>query len=368
MILLVGPSLGGGGAEGRFRTLAREVFGGTADVAVLTATSSPMAEFEGRLLSFGWAGEASYPLLVWRLARRLRSKRYDVVMAFGLFPGVVTAVARLLAPPASRFIYTEITRPEAALKLMRGWRRPVYRLLWKMAARGFDVLSANSIDGLDELLRLGGKESGGVRVHNLMDAQRLKELAAAEHHLALPPRYFVWHGRLVAMKRVDTIIEAIARIASEFPDTGLVIIGDGEATKALQDSAAAWNLEQRVVFAGARANPFPILARATAYVLASEHEGFSNAVLEAMFLDLPVITSHCSSDMRAMAAQGAAIGFDVGDVGGLERAMRAVLVDPEVGRRLRSAARAYRLPHELSRSLADYEALLRRVAQEGRAR
>ena len=98
--------------------------------------------------------------------------------------------------------------------------------------------------------------------------------------------------------------------------------------------------------------------------MASEYEGFSNAALEAMFLDVPVITSYCSADAREMCEQGAALGFEVGDAEQLSRQILAVLGDKNLRQSLVRAASRYRAPQALENALPAYERLISQLAGE----
>ena len=51
-------------------------------------------------------------------------------------------------------------------------------------------------------------------------------------------------------------------------------------------------------FSGMQSNPFPYIKLGNVYVLTSYHEGFPNALIEAMALDIPVIATDCLSGPR----------------------------------------------------------------------
>ncbi len=103
--------------------------------------------------------------------------------------------------------------------------------------------------------------------------------------------YIASLGRLGQEKGHDILIEAFARIAPLYPDTDLLIIGEGPQRAALENLIAALSLAGRVHLPGASKNPFPALAQAKVFVLPSRYEGFPNALAEAMALGLPVIAT-----------------------------------------------------------------------------
>ncbi len=96
-------------------------------------------------------------------------------------------------------------------------------------------------------------------------------------------------GRLVRWKRVDQVIEAIARI----DQAGLIIVGDGPERERLQTIAFALGVADRVYFAGVRSKEetLTLMAACDVFVLNSTYEGFPHVVLEAMSLGLPVVAT-----------------------------------------------------------------------------
>lgn len=78
-VLLVGPQLTGGGAEGRFANLAKYLFMGNSSVAVLSYEDTVSLQLERKVLNLGWKNRYSYFFAIWRLRRHLVLNRYDVV-------------------------------------------------------------------------------------------------------------------------------------------------------------------------------------------------------------------------------------------------------------------------------------------------
>jgi len=96
-------------------------------------------------------------------------------------------------------------------------------------------------------------------------------------------------GRLVPLKQVDQIIQAIAQCNG----VGLVIVGDGPEHGRLENLVRTCGLADRVYFAGRRskAETFSLMAGCDLFILNSTHEGFPHVVLEAMSLGLPVVAT-----------------------------------------------------------------------------
>lgn len=101
-------------------------------------------------------------------------------------------------------------------------------------------------------------------------------------YLASEP-YFVTAARLEPIKNQAYMIRAFARIADKIPHK-LVIVGDGNLRAELENLAKSLNVSDRVVFAGFHENARPFIAHASLFLLTSNFEAGSRALIEAICL------------------------------------------------------------------------------------
>ncbi|HET9014444.1 MAG TPA: glycosyltransferase family 4 protein [Thermomicrobiaceae bacterium] len=142
-----------------------------------------------------------------------------------------------------------------------------------------------------------GVPPGRIRVvNNGVDAPRVREVADGPVPPCLPARYVVVPRRLTAKNGVEVAIRALAALDRDEVD--LLIAGDGELRRPLEDLARTLDLDGRVRFTGSlpRSKLFPILRHSLAVVVPSVPAGgvaepFPLAVLEAMACGAPVIGS-----------------------------------------------------------------------------
>jgi glycosyltransferase involved in cell wall biosynthesis len=206
------------------------------------------------------------------------------------------------------------------------------------------------------------------RVPNLIEPEKIIALAASRAAARSDQKRFCVAMRLEPVKRVEILLQAAALLGAN-ANWLIDIVGDGSQRQQLLALAHQLNIGDRVVFHGWQANPYPIIASATALVLCSELEGFSNSVLEAMVLRTPVITSFCSSDARHMISVGAALGFEVGDHEQLCRHLQAMIEQPDLARRLGDAGWDYARPHRVKEATrASDELLVSAAARRLRAK
>ncbi len=105
-----------------------------------------------------------------------------------------------------------------------------------------------------------------------------------------PTVRFVCVARLVALKRIDLLILAAARINKNFKYQ-IVIAGDGPERGTLEQLAASMGVAVQVSFLGFRQDVSKILRESDCFVLASSSEGLSYSVMEAMAAGIPAIVT-----------------------------------------------------------------------------
>ncbi len=365
-VLLVGPDFTGGGGERHFANLSRYLFQGTCDVCVLknSLRDNPAWLQTQNFIDTGWMNRWCYPRIIRQIREALSNKEYDCCLGFGLFPSMVLFMASRGMDTPPPVISMEITRPIEAMKQSVWYRRILYSQIQRIVYGRSDRFAANSIDGvLEAVSKLGVNTHKTQKVPNIVEAGIIhneKSKPNPSPYTSKQP-YFVCLARLVNLKRVDNVIEAFAKIVKSL-NISLVILGDGPEKAQLMALAKSLGVYERITFSGHISNPYPVMHGAAGFVSASEYEGISNSILEAMFCDVPVITSFCSSDTREMCDQGAALGFEVGDYKHLAEHIVAVVTDDVLSQELVERAQEYRAPHAMERAIPAYEDLIRQVA------
>ncbi|HEY5760311.1 MAG TPA: glycosyltransferase [Steroidobacter sp.] len=96
-------------------------------------------------------------------------------------------------------------------------------------------------------------------------------------------------GRLAAEKNQLPLVDAVADLRASGADVHLMLVGDGALRAALEQRAAERGISSAVTFTGALSDVRAALKAFDVFVLPSLSETFSNAALEAMAMQLPVI-------------------------------------------------------------------------------
>ena len=101
-------------------------------------------------------------------------------------------------------------------------------------------------------------------------------------------------GRLAPQKNFPMLINAFSKIIGEFPDYQLVIFGEGPLRDELQAQIDSLNLTENVLLAGRSNQVIEELRTAKLFCMSTNAEGMSNALIEAICVGLPVITTNVS--------------------------------------------------------------------------
>ena len=93
------------------------------------------------------------------------------------------------------------------------------------------------------------------------------------------------------------MIKSFAKVHKEKQDSRLFLIGkydeQGEYYNSLLSLIRENGLEDVVTFVGFDSNPYRWVKHASCFVMPSRVEGLPNALIEAMYLDVPVVATRC---------------------------------------------------------------------------
>jgi len=141
-------------------------------------------------------------------------------------------------------------------------------------------------------------------------------------------------GSFIPTKRHDILIKAFCKIHETFPETRLIIVGDGELAPKLHLLVEELRIEKSVIFTGVVDNTHCYYPLFDAFVFPSISEGLGGVFVEAWLHFLPVICS----DMRPMKDyidhMKNGLLFAPDDVGDLSKWMKFLILNREKGKEL----------------------------------
>jgi len=136
-------------------------------------------------------------------------------------------------------------------------------------------------------------------------------------------------GRLAPQKRLKDLIWAFHLLVSVQPDAYFVIVGDGPERAQLEKFAADIPTKGQVRFAGHRDDAGELMGHFDAFWLASDFEGQSNSLMEAMAAGVPVVASDIAPNLELVTHEETGLIVPVGDKATFAMAADRLLKDPE---------------------------------------
>ena len=147
-------------------------------------------------------------------------------------------------------------------------------------------------------------------------------------------------GRLVPTKGHIYLIEAFLKVRNVFPNSRLVIIGEGPLSGELKEISRKTSASSQISFLGYRKNVLELLKGLDVFVFPSLAEGFPLALLEAMGSRIPVIASQAGGIPEAFGQNKCGILVPAKDINSLAEDMKEIAhLDQEKRKIMGNAAR-----------------------------
>lgn len=170
----------------------------------------------------------------------------------------------------------------------------------------------------------------------------------------------VMSGRLEPQKNYPMAISAFARVAAFVPEYILEIFGEGSLKEKLQAQIDELGMADRIFLRGYSRKLFDDIADAGIYLMTSDYEGMSNALMEALGLGIPVITTdHKGGGARSLIVSGEnGMLIPIGDANMLEEKLRELIENPELQKKLSSNALNIRRQFAIGKIADEWETIL----------
>ena len=134
-------------------------------------------------------------------------------------------------------------------------------------------------------------------------------------------------GRMTNQKNQLMLIDAFNQIHQNFPSYQLYIYGDGPMREKLEERISSLSLKDKVFMPGRCESIFERMSEARLFCLSSDFEGMSNALIEAICLGLPIVTTNVSGVKELIGDGQNGLVVEKGDKDGFVKAMKRILSD-----------------------------------------
>ncbi|KFC64904.1 Glycosyl transferase group 1 [Devosia sp. LC5] len=311
MIMLV-RALGGGGAQSDAIELANGLRAAGWPILIATLDSSgPLARHIAPgvpLLDLGQGRKLRMARAVPALLAMMRTLQPSAVIASEAAGNCLLAFAasRLDQAIRPKIVLREVAAPRAARRSDPYWQN---RLAYRLARRLYPLADRVVSPGAavrDELIAHFGvapDRAVSLGTNAVLSAARLADLAAP---VTRANDLILAIGRLSAEKDFATLIRAFAMVRQRLR-MRLHILGEGSERPALERLIGKLALHDCVELPGFVHDPLPRLQNARLFVSSSRHEGFGNAIVEALACGTPVVATDAPYGPREILGRGHAL-------------------------------------------------------------
>lgn len=171
-------------------------------------------------------------------------------------------------------------------------------------------------------------------------------------------------GRLAYQKNYPMMFRAFAKVHHDFPDWQLVVYGNGPQKDEIRGVIERLGMEGHIILAGKSDHVVEEMNKSSLFVMSSDYEGMSNALLEAVCVGLPVISTDVSGarDLITEGVNGYIV--PVGNERALTLALSSMLSSPEkmdeMGRQSKALAPRFRE----EQIVGQWEELIKKVVRQ----
>ena len=171
-------------------------------------------------------------------------------------------------------------------------------------------------------------------------------------------------------KGYEVLLEAARQLVDDRLPVRFLAVGHGPLEDEVRRARDELGLGDRFLLTGFRADAQRIVAGSDLFVLASHHEGFPVAVMEALAAGVPVVSTAVGDVPSAVGKGGGGLVVAPGDPAALAEALRSLILDPPRRLQMAEAARATGSNFDIRRASARleeiYDALLGTGARSSR--
>ena len=165
-------------------------------------------------------------------------------------------------------------------------------------------------------------------------------------------------ARLHKNKNQELLIRAFSEFLPAHPQYTLSFYGEGQEYESLKKLTADLGIESNVVFHGNVSNIHEQISDAGMFVLSSNTEGMPNALLEAMMMGIPCVSTNCTGAKEVIRDHKNGLLTEMGNVAALSDAMAYMADHPEEADRMRREAQVTAQAFRKDKVLEQWERLV----------
>lgn len=191
----------------------------------------------------------------------------------------------------------------------------------------------------------------GVDIKAIQERASLSDTVKLRHSLGIGPdeAVIITIGELIPRKNYEQVLEALTILQKI--NFHYLIVGNGESEEKLKRMVRQLGLDGNVQFLGFRKDIPELLAASDIFVLTSRHEGLTRAIMEAMAVGLPIVTTNVRGNRDLVIDNENGFLVELNDIESTAKAIEKLLTSPQLRKRMGSKSKELIQAHDLKNVL-----------------
>ncbi len=280
-----------------------------------------------------------------QLVKLIKDNQYDLVHVHTPIAAVLGRIAAKIAG-VKAIVYTSHGLPFHDLS--SPFEYNFYSIVEKLTASITDLILSQNREDITTATKIGmcppeklGYLGNGIDINRFRRSRlNLAHQSNLRKSFAIPDSADLIIGtiaRLTRKKGTGYLIEATAKLITEFPNLHVVIIGGELSTDPEPFQTELWErihslgIEKHITFTGERQDIPELLGLLDIFTLPTyTHEGLPRCILEAMAMELPVIATNIRGCREAVLDAQTGLIVPPKDTDSLAQALRKLMSNPEL--------------------------------------
>jgi len=301
-ILFLMPDFNGGGAEGVFVQLANYFTLKYQVHFMVLKVSGPNSKKLNTNITLIELKKDSSIKSIFQINSYIKKNNIDIAIGT-LAMAYAIAIANIFGSKKCKYISrigSIISSNLSDISLLKKLIMSVYQKVLNFS----DIIITQSKSMDEDLKKYINKKSEVI--YNPISSNKILSLAEEKTSIVLDSKYYniVSVGRLAYEKDYKTAILSVAKLKKRYENIKYYILGDGELKNELYRYSVSLDLKNDIIFTGHLNNPYPIMNNANVLLSTSLYEGFSNAILEALALNVPIVATDCPGGNKEIISNG----------------------------------------------------------------
>lgn len=184
-------------------------------------------------------------------------------------------------------------------------KKVIFKKLYTIFYSNLDYIVCQSEYMANDLMENYKIKKSKIKViNNPIDIKKIRYLSEEKSEIEVDKNKInlITVGRLNPVKQHDYLIDMFSKLDEK--QYHLYIIGEGSEKIRIEKRIKELGLEENVTLLGKKKNPFSIVKQCDIFILTSKYEGFPNVVLEALALNLPILSLRSPGGILEIIKEG----------------------------------------------------------------